>query len=181
MSQPCMSLPVAATNSRNSSTVTALLDSAIGWAIITQCSGFSNVEEFSAGDDPCSNRPVGSTVSTGQVGQSRIVVPGGITAAVGGAGLLGAGDGRCTTNQIAEASNTNAAPIRIARGGVRKFQRQPRTVKGNFGRSLKACATCVLAWTSARGDIGGSSNSPCPAAACHRVARFGSVLTGAAN
>src|SRR5580698_3342056 len=136
-----MSLPVDATNSRNSSTVTALVDSALGWELNTQCSGFSNAEPFSAGAEPCSKRPVGSTVKTGQVGQSRIVVPGCIAAATLGAVVLGTGGGRRTPNQIAAASNTIAVPIHSARGGVRKFQRQPRTFKGNSASALKPRAS----------------------------------------
>ena len=72
----------------------------------------------------------GQNRRTGQVGQSRIVVPGWITGSRCDTGLLGAGAGRCARSQIA-ASSAIAAPIHITRGVVRKFQRQPGTSRSS--------------------------------------------------
>ncbi len=72
-----MSRPVAAMNAPNSVTVIVFVDMANGLPIVTQRGedggiAASRPVPFA----PCLNRPAGSTVSTGQVGQSRMTVPG---------------------------------------------------------------------------------------------------------
>src|SRR5258707_2091909 len=71
-----MSLPEAVMNSWNSSTVTAFVDMANELPMATQCCGFANAKPFSAGAEPCLNRPAGSTVMAGHRGQWRVTVPG---------------------------------------------------------------------------------------------------------
>src|ERR1700722_5758267 len=101
-----MSLPVAAMNCWNSSTVTGFADILTGLPMTTQCTGISNGEPFSAWTAPCLNRPVGSSTMLGQVGQSRMTVPGAGIAA-GTLTAAGSGAGVCRPkNQAAIANST---------------------------------------------------------------------------
>src|SRR6266446_1621118 len=111
-----MSLPEAVMNSWNSSTVTAFVDMANELPMATQCCGFANAKPFSAGAEPCLNRPAGSTVMAGHVGQSRITVPGvgtaGDEAAGAGAGARWMENQATTTNASAAAATPAARAIR---------------------------------------------------------------------
>src|SRR6266404_3405516 len=110
-----MSRPVAVTNAWNSSTVTAFVDTANERPIITQCCGFAN--GAAPPSAPCLNRPAGSTVMAGQVGQSRITVPAVGTAGAEGTGI-GAGTGaRWTANQAITA-NTNTPALTPIQGRI---------------------------------------------------------------
>src|SRR5882724_12942534 len=98
-----MSAPVSATNCWKSSTVTAF-DDMLKVPMATQCSGVSNaVAPLSARSDPCLNRPRGNTTMAGQVGQSRITVPGSGTAAAAAIGASLGADACCAKNQAATA------------------------------------------------------------------------------
>ena len=104
-----MSRPVASTNGRNSSTVTALVATAKGCPINTQWGGFSNEAELpSARFDPCLNRPAGTIVIAGQVGQSRMTEPALGAAASVMAGIF-AGGARWTNAHATSASSAIAA------------------------------------------------------------------------
>src|ERR1700678_724279 len=128
-----MSRPAVVMNSRNSSRVTALVDIANGRPMTTQCSGLSNEEEpLSVPADPCLNRPAGSTVKPGQVGQSRNTVPGlGATAEVTAGTVAGAG-ARCTKNQTANTSTRITTPAPAAGAIARGFQDSPRLAGAGF-------------------------------------------------
>src|SRR5258708_7658861 len=103
-----MSLPEPVINSWNSSTAPAFVGMANERPMSTQCCGFASAKPFSAGDEPCLNRPAGSTVMAGHVGQSRITVPAFGTTGDETTGT-GAGTGaRWTENQTTTA-NANAA------------------------------------------------------------------------
>src|ERR1700722_6617648 len=121
MSQPCTSLPVAAMNCWNSSTVTGVADMLSGREMTTQCIGISNGAAFSARGAPCLNRPVGNTTMLGQVGQSRMIVPG---AGIAAGALTGAcGSGVCRPkNQAAIANSANPNPAIRERVPERGFQ-----------------------------------------------------------
>src|SRR5882757_3391784 len=97
-----MSEPVSAMNCWKSSTVTALDDMLNEGPMATQCSGVSNaVAPLAARSDPCLNRPPGNTTMAGQVGQSRITVPGSGTAAAAAIGASLGPDACCAKNQAA--------------------------------------------------------------------------------
>src|ERR1700733_727019 len=121
-----MSRPAAGMNSRNSSRVTAFVNIANGRPMTTQCSGLPNDEEPpSAPADPCLNRPAGSTVRPGHVGQSRNTVPGlGATVEETAGTFAGAG-ARCPKNQTANTSTRIAAPAPAAGAIARGFQDSP--------------------------------------------------------
>src|SRR5882724_3013492 len=122
-----MSRPVAVMNWWNSSTVTTFVDMANGRPMITQCCGLAkDTAPLSAGAEPCLNRPAGSTVMAGHVGQSRISVPGFGTA--GGDAATGAGTGaRWTENQATTAHSNTAAPAPVARAITPGFIARPTT------------------------------------------------------
>ena len=196
VSQPCMSLPVAAMNSRNSSTVTALVDKAIGWAIITQCSGFSNVDPFSVWRRSLfeSTRGQNHERRTGRTVADRRAGP----------------DKRqplraraCSARALNDAPGGIRSPLRAGSARRRSIARAvscegSSASRGHFKRSLgsnaaEARAGCVRGGasmcgsasangsTSIRGTILAASDSRCCAAACHCVARFASLLTEAPN
>src|SRR5882762_3654925 len=132
-----MSRPVAAMNCWNSSTVTAFVDIASGRPMVTQCSGFSNgAAPLSVRADPCWNRPVGSTVMPGHVGQSCTTVPGFGTAGDEIA-ATGAGAWRAK-NQTTAATMNTAALNPIARAIAPDFQAPPRSCAEN---SFTNCLT----------------------------------------
>src|SRR6266446_3528777 len=129
-----MSLPEAVMNSWNSSTVTAFVDMANELPMATQCCGFANAKPFSAGAEPCLNRPAGSTVMAGHVGQSRITVPG-----VGTAGdeAAGAGTGaRWMENQATTTNASAAAATPAARAITRGFIARAIT-RGFIARAIR--------------------------------------------
>src|ERR1700679_4255503 len=130
-------------NSRNSSRVTGLVDMANGPPTTTQCSGLSNDEEpLSVPADPCLNRPAGSTVKPGHVGQSRNTVPGLGTTAEETTGTVPGAGARCTKNQTANTSTRIATPTPVAgdipRGG---FQESPGLAGAGFAIRA-ACSDC---------------------------------------
>src|SRR5260370_28103311 len=95
--------------------------------MVTQCSGLVNDEPLSVRAALCLNRPAGSTVMAGQVGQSRITVPGLGAAADEPAGTsVGAGAWRAKNHATAATSNT-AALNPIARAIAPGFAIPPRS------------------------------------------------------
>src|SRR6266446_7772478 len=120
-----MSRPVAAMNARNSSTVTGLVEMANGLPTKTQCGGLSNAEELpSVRFDPCLNRPAGTMVRAGHVGQSRMTVPGCGAAAATTAGTFSGSGAWWAMIQATTASTASAAPSQANRAtaaaGVRR-------------------------------------------------------------